>query len=278
MENHYVAIHRWLQDRNPTDWRRARLPCPALNESTNLLKSENTDIQELANYLIDRLKNYAVVHFTHEEEYMGQINDPELPRQKKEHAAFLSKINDFTIDCSLKVRDLEELLQYMAHWLFGHILASDIMIGKIKPATQNDPFAFTKKYETGIDLIDQEHKTLFSIIREANDLVHAELLHDKFDKTVEILDHLKTYTESHFQHEEEYMEKIQYPELEAQKTAHTAFIEKLVNISIWDLDAIDENQQQYLEELIDYLLEWLSNHILKADRQIGEWEKNKTED
>ena len=152
------------------------------------------------------------------------------------------------------------------------------MIGKIKPATQNDPFAFTKKYETGIDLIDQEHKTLFSIIREANDLVHAELLHDKFDKTVEILDHLKTYTESHFQHEEEYMEKIQYPELEAQKTAHTAFIEKLVNISIWDLDAIDENQQQYLEELIDYLLEWLSNHILKADRQIGEWEKNKTED
>lgn len=74
------------------------------------------------------------------------------------------------------------------------------------------------------------------------------------------------------------MEKIQYPELEAQKTAHTAFIEKLVNISIWDLDAIDENQQQYLEELIDYLLEWLSNHILKADRQIGEWEKNKTED
>ena len=249
-----------------------------LNESTNLLKSENTDIHELANYLIDRLKNYAVVHFTHEEEYMGQINDPELPRQKKEHAAFLSKINDFTIDCSLKVRDLKELLQYMAHWLIGHILASDIMIGKIKPATQNDPFAFTKKYETGIDLIDQEHKTLFSIIREANDLVHAELLHDKFDKTVEILDHLKTYTESHFQHEEEYMEKIQYPELEAQKTAHTAFIEKLVNISIWDLDAIDENQQQYLEELIDYLLEWLSNHILKADRQIGEWEKNKTED
>ena len=249
-----------------------------LNESTNLLKSENTDIHELANYLIDRLKNYAVVHFTHEEEYMGQINDPELPRQIKEHAAFLSKINDFTIDCSLKVRDLEELLQYMAHWLFDHILASDIMIGKIKPATQNAPFAFTKKYETGIDLIDQEHKTLFSIIREANDLVHAELLHDKFDKTVEILDHLKTYTESHFQHEEEYMEKIQYPELEAQKTAHTAFIEKLVNISIWDLDAIDENQQQYLEELIDYLLEWLSNHILKADRQIGEWEKNKTED
>lgn len=248
-----------------------------LNESTNLLNSENTDIHELASYLIDRLKNYAAVHFTHEEEYMEQINDPELPRQKKEHAAFLSKMNNFTIDDSLKVRDLEELLQYMAHWLFSHILASDMMIGKIKITSQNDPFAFTKEYETGIDFIDQEHKTLFSIIREANDLVHAELLHDKFDKIVEILDKLKTYTENHFLHEEEYMENIHYPKLEAQRTAHAAFIEKLVNISIWDLDAIDENQQQYLEELIDYLLEWLSNHILKTDRQIGLWERNKTE-
>ena len=90
---------------------------------------------------------------------------------------------------------------------------------------------------------------------------------------MKILEELKDYTNKHFQHEEEYMESIQYPKLDAQKRAHTAFIEKLVDINIHELDDIDNNQQQYLEELIDYLLSWLSEHILKADCLIPEWEK-----
>jgi len=90
---------------------------------------------------------------------MKKINDPELPRQKREHAAFTQKMNDFTIDDSLKVRDVEELLQYIVRWLFSHILASDMMIGKI----QTDPFTFTAKYMTNIASIDEEHKTLFGI-------------------------------------------------------------------------------------------------------------------
>lgn len=69
------------------------------------------------------------------------------------------------------------------------------------------------------------------------------------------------------------MKKINDPELPRQKREHTAFIEKLVDINIHELDDIDNNQQQYLEELIDYLLSWLSEHILKADCLIPKWEK-----
>ena len=217
-----------------------------LNNAIRSLNKEQAAIQDLAADLIGDLKNYALNHFAHEEAYRKKINDPELPRQKREHAAFTQKMNDFTIDDSLKVRDVEELLQYIVRWLFSHILASDMMIGKI----QTDPFTFTAKYMTNIASIDEEHKTLFGIVRQANDLIHAE-----------------------FQHEEEYMESIQYPKLDAQKRAHTAFIEKLVDINIHELDDIDNNQQQYLEELIDYLLSWLSEHILKADCLIPEWEK-----
>ena len=74
-------------------------------------------------------------------------------------------------------------------------------------------------------------------------------------------------------HEEEYMENIHYPKLETQKRAHTAFIEKLVDINMNELNDIDDNQQQYLEELIDYLSGWLSDHILKSDCLIPKWEK-----
>lgn len=242
-----------------------------INESIAAVKEDTINVQQLAKELIHKLKDYAATHFSHEEEYMEKINDPELSRQKKEHAAFLKTVNEFTVSESVSISDVDKLLQYMARWIFNHILSSDMMIGKIKASEQKDPFAFTKEYETGIELIDEEHKTLFSIIRQANDLVTAEFLHDKYDEILGILDELKDYTEKHFQDEEEYMEKVNYPKLDAQRATHSAFIEKLVNISISELDSIDENQQQYLLELIDYLLDWLTNHILKSDHLIGEW-------
>ena len=61
------------------------------------------------------------------------------------------------------------------------------------------------------------------------------------------------------------MEGIQYEGLSAQKRAHEAFIDKLENI---DLDQIDANPQEYLQELLEFLLGWLINHILYTDKKI----------
>ena len=55
------------------------------------------------------------------------------------------------------------------------------------------------------------------------------------------LNELKAYTEEHFRDEEEYMEWIHYEGLAAQKRAHEAFIDKLENI---DLDEIENNPQE----------------------------------
>lgn len=249
-----------------------------LNDAIGTLNDEQVTIQDLTRDLIDNLKSYALTHFAHEEAYMEKTNDPELSRQKREHAAFTKKVNEFTIDDSLKVRDVEELIQYIVRWLFGHILTSDMMIGKRIPKEETDPFAFTAKYATNIEFIDEEHKTLFDIIRQANALINADYLHDKYDEIMKILDKLREYTEKHFQHEEEYMESIQYPKLDAQRRAHNAFIDKLVNINFSELDDIDDNQQQYLSELINYLLNWLSTHILKADCLIPKWVKETEKD
>ena len=56
----------------------------------------NDDPISNAMLLINELKQYAVTHFAHEEAYMERINDPELKRQKKEHAAFIEKINSYS--------------------------------------------------------------------------------------------------------------------------------------------------------------------------------------
>lgn len=244
-----------------------------LNDAAMALEAGQTDIQILTNEFVTNLKNYAATHFSHEEAYMMEHNDPELPRQQKEHIAFEKKLNSFITDGSMSIEEVEDLIHFVVRWLFGHILSSDIMIGKeaVTAKPKKDPFAFTEEYFTHIDFIDLEHESLFAIIKEANDLITAEYLHDKYDEILKILNKLRDYTEKHFQHEEEFMKSINYPKLEMQQMAHAAFIEKLVNLDINDMNDIDENQQQYLIELTSYLLDWLSTHILKVDTQISKW-------
>lgn len=247
-----------------------------LNEAFALVK-ETDNAASIAKNLIDNLKDYAIIHFAHEEEYMKSIHDPELPIQQREHKAFAEKINTFKLDESspeAATNSLNELLLYLTRWLYSHILSSDMMIGKMAPETNvDDAFAFTDKYITGIELVDEEHKHLFDIIRDTNDVIHAELLHDKYDEIIRLLSELREYTETHFSDEEELMKKIGYPEIEAQKRAHSAFVEKLVNIDFRELEAMDDNQEEYLMDLIGFLLGWLSNHILGSDKKIGKYIK-----
>ena len=239
-----------------------------INESIELLK-ENGASKVIVKNLLKELREYAGTHFAHEEAYMEQIKDLELPRQRKEHAQFAAKVDSY------KIADLteeessqaaQELLSFMAKWLYRHILGSDTMIGKMtSESKKEDAFAFTDQYRTGITLIDDEHRRLFEIIKETNDVIEEELVHDKFDAIVHILEELKDYTIMHFQDEDRYMESIAYDGLALQRVAHTAFVDRINEIN---LDDVDDHQKEYLEELIDFLLAWLINHILKMDKLI----------
>ena len=254
-----------------------------INESIELI-NKTDDVMPLCNNLLKSLKDYSLNHFAHEEAYMEEINDPELSLQKKEHAAFAEKINSFKLDTSSKEnakKSLNELLTYLVRWLYHHILSSDMMIGKMSASANevkdSSIFDFSEKYMTGIELVDDEHRHLFEIIKETNDVINATYLHDKYDEIMRLLAELKDYTESHFHDEEELMLRINYPHINSQKHAHSAFIEKLVNINLSELDNIDDNQDEYLNELITFLLQWLSNHILGSDKKIGEYIKSHPE-
>jgi hemerythrin len=158
-----------------------------------------------------------------------------------------------------------ELLTFMAKWLYRHIIGSDTMIGRCTKKPEKSHFAFNDEYRTGIALVDEEHRRLFEIIEQANDLIQEQLLHDKYDEIVSVITQLREYTELHFADEEAYMERIGYEGITSQRHAHRSFVEKL---EVIDLEVMDDNQQAYLEELVDFLLEWLINHILKMDKKI----------
>lgn len=243
-----------------------------VNEVANLLIRDDINRSDV-NAVLMELDEYAVLHFKHEEEYMSEINDPELPRQKEMHQAFVTKLKEIErldIESKDDKETLKNIVEFAARWLFSHIISSDTMIGvyqkmDAKKEEKKDPFAFTEEYYTGVEIIDEEHAELFRIIRRANDLITEELLHDKYDEIMSVLDELRNYTVQHFADEEEYMASINYEGLDIQKKTHEMFVDKLNDIN---LDDLDDNQQQYLIELVDFLLMWLVNHILKMDKKI----------
>ena len=122
------------------------------------------------------------------------------------------------------------------------------------------------EYKIGVETIDNQHKKLFEIANRAYELLKNDTYIDKYDRIVQILEELKEYTKFHFRSEEEYMESIGYKRLLSQKVAHNDFIDKIYSIN---LSEIDENQDEYILEILDFIVNWISVHILENDMLIA---------
>lgn len=128
-------------------------------------------------------------------------------------------------------------------------------------------YEFKDEYVTGIGQVDEEHRRLFEIADETHRLSKEEFLVDKYDQVRQILGELKEYALLHFEHEEAYMESIGYKHMFIQKVQHDQFREKVNDL---DLDHLDENSDELIEEILEFLTGWLVNHILEHDKQIGQ--------
>lgn len=120
-------------------------------------------------------------------------------------------------------------------------------------------------YRLGVDLIDQQHQKLFQIAEDIYNLLKNNLYTDKYDRILLLLSELKDYTIFHFRSEEEYMRQIGYRRLLSHRVEHDDFVNKISNV---DMDRIDENQDAYILELLDFVVKWIGEHILQKDKQI----------
>lgn len=127
---------------------------------------------------------------------------------------------------------------------------------------------WTPNLSVGIGLIDEQHQIWFD---KAEKLFEAGKKNQAKEYVGELLDFLESYTKKHFADEENYMQRIRYPQYAEQKAAHTAFIAQLQKLrndyqtsggNI--LVIINANQM---------VLEWLTKHISNMDKKIGEFAK-----
>jgi hemerythrin len=128
-------------------------------------------------------------------------------------------------------------------------------------------YEMKEEFKTGIELIDNEHKMLFDIADRIYMLINNEFIIDKYDKIVNLIEELKDYAAFHFKDEEAYMESINYKKMFTQKIDHENFIKKLNEI---DLNELDENQDKYILDLLEFVNQWLVTHILEKDKLISQ--------
>lgn len=127
-------------------------------------------------------------------------------------------------------------------------------------------YEFKDEYLTGVESVDSEHRRLFEIADEAYMVSKDEFIVDKYDQVRHILGELKAYAFEHFEHEEAYMESINYKHMFIQKVQHDQFREKINSMNI---EHLDENSEEMLDEILTYLTNWLVHHILEHDKQLG---------
>lgn len=123
-------------------------------------------------------------------------------------------------------------------------------------------FKWKERFETGIEEIDKQHKRLFEIGTEIYNLTTKDDGTDYYDAIVGLINELKDYTVYHFRYEESLLEQANYSDLAAHKIEHQKFIDKLNETEANDIDI---NQKQVLMDMIEFIIGWVSGHIVGID-------------
>ena len=123
-------------------------------------------------------------------------------------------------------------------------------------------FVWEKRYETGVEFIDRQHKKLVSIINTLHSGLHSRYK-DKSEEFAKAARDAVDYVRTHFHDEEQWMVDISYPEIERQKEQHRKFIAALLK----DTKAFDEGRIYSAFEFLKFLKDWLISHIAVEDNK-----------
>ncbi|HJV35909.1 bacteriohemerythrin [Geomonas sp.] len=127
-------------------------------------------------------------------------------------------------------------------------------------------FTWEERFAVNVKEIDEQHKTLVNLL---NTLYDAMVANKGRAAHKEIIYSMVEYARVHFETEEKYMRRTSYPEFHEHRTEHEKFTTKAL-----DLKQRADNEAFILTlEIMNFLKDWLQNHILVTDsRYSGHFE------
>ena len=131
-------------------------------------------------------------------------------------------------------------------------------------------YDWNESLATGIDEIDEQHK---SLIKKMNEL--SEAVGEEGDKqmAVEIIEFMEDYSQTHFETEEKYMKKYDFNRLSIQREAHEKFSKNVESVKTRLED--EGLSDDIVNDINEYLINWFTNHIKTEDKKFSKFVKNK---
>lgn len=125
-------------------------------------------------------------------------------------------------------------------------------------------FPWSKEFQTGIDIIDEQHKVLVDLLNK----LAKSLANRSSEITLQkILEELADYTDYHFKTEEKIWEKYLSDDTYYTEhiKKHVNFIDRIVSLKNDNIDSLDEA----IYDIISFLSKWLAFHILDTDKRMA---------
>ncbi|MCA1945071.1 MAG: bacteriohemerythrin [Desulfovibrio sp.] len=217
------------------------------------------------------------------EDTAGQVES--IAAAAEEQSAASEEINRAVSEVTLVATDTAENMQRSAQALTRIISLIEDLNGAIQDLSRHATtdrssaaatlavdnrqlFRWTPTLSTSIDSLDEEHMVLVRLINE----LHAAMRDNKDRRILgDILDRLKDYAVTHFEHEERHFERYNYPDKEAHIAQHQKFLGAVMDF----YREFQSGRATVTLDIMRFLKDWLQGHIMGVDKKYGPFLKEK---
>ncbi len=111
--------------------------------------------------------------------------------------------------------------------------------------------------------LDDEHKAFLNVVNQA----YMASQVDDFEMMEKVFEKCYDYARNHFSHEEDIMERIQFPDIENHMKSHQVFIHNVSEMrQQFEVAPSMEDKRRISIKLANFLNVWLLGHILSKDK------------
>ena len=144
-------------------------------------------------------------------------------------------------------------------------------------ATEIEETGWTQRIETGIGVLDDQHRRYFSLVNDCLSVAGSASSRKQVspEKVSERLRFVRRYAVEHFATEQRIMKEANYPGFQAHFDEHMYFLQR-----VGDLDKQlreDGFSSKLARELQFQILEWFIRHIQTEDMDVASFLNQETE-
>ncbi len=117
-------------------------------------------------------------------------------------------------------------------------------------------------YIVNVREVDNQHRRLVSLVNDLHDAVQTDKSREIADK---ILSDLVNYAAYHFATEERFFDIYSYPDSPSHKKQHSDLFEQITILQ----NKYKSGEKVITAEVMNYLRDWLHDHISGSDKLFG---------